>query len=196
VHGNGLIGVFIVIGIFLLRKILKAFADSADAKVKAQRQTRASAATPSPSPPPPRVTQRRSLNVPTLEEERTARAARLAARRAAFEQAAKASAERQRREQEAEVAAITGAAIIPPQLTPAPGNATTSAGVEDPSPYTPIASPPSFTAQAVMKAPVLDLDAPTGPAPVSPWLVALRDPASARKAILLKEILGTPVGLR
>ncbi len=32
--------------------------------------------------------------------------------------------------------------------------------------------------------------------PVSPWLLELREPSGIRRAIILREILGTPVGLR
>ena len=34
------------------------------------------------------------------------------------------------------------------------------------------------------------------PVVISPWLAELREPAGVRRAILLREILGPPVGLR
>jgi hypothetical protein len=38
--------------------------------------------------------------------------------------------------------------------------------------------------------------APASPPPVQGWLVALRDPVNVRRAIILREVLGPPVGLR
>lgn len=90
----------------------------------------------------------------------------------------------------------------PPQIRPAPAcvleppRATvipvSVESAEEKVPALPMASLPAFPrAAAPAAAPTLQASAP-----VSPWLEELRTRDSARRAILLREILGPPVALR
>jgi hypothetical protein len=78
--------------------------------------------------------------------------------------------------------------IEPPRVTVIPVEAVASRAPAPPTFVSPLpaARPPPASIAAMAH----------GPAPVSPWLEELRTPDAARRAILLREILGPPVALR